>query len=89
MSLPEILSVDEVAALLGCEPLTVQVAAGAGDLPGLKIGRPWVFPREALLSALNAKALAEAQARATPKKPAAVKVPGRRRTTPVALPQGN
>ena len=35
----EILTADEVADLLDCEPETAQEKACNGDLPGLKFGR--------------------------------------------------
>lgn len=53
----DILTADEVAALLDCEPSTIQAQARAHELPGIKIGRSWRFPRVALLEALNRKAL--------------------------------
>jgi excisionase family DNA binding protein len=53
-----ILTREQVAALLDCEPHTVDVAARRGDLPGVKYGRSWVFPRVALLEFLNHRALA-------------------------------
>lgn len=89
MELPEILTVDLAAELLLCEPLTVQAKAAAGELPGLKLGRSWVFPREALMSTLNAQALAQAAARAKPATPKAVltkpAAPPNRRTKPVSF----
>ena len=53
----DILNADQVAELLECERLHVQELARAGKLPGLKLGRGWVFPREALLQRLNEMAL--------------------------------
>lgn len=83
----------ELAAALGCTPETVQAGALRGDLPGVKFGRGWVFPRDAVLEALNRAARAQAEARAAVKisaAPAGVAVtpaakPARRRE-PVVLP---
>lgn len=56
--LKEVLDEKDVAELLDCEPGTVQEKARLGELPAVKFGRSWRFPRTALLEALNAKALA-------------------------------
>jgi len=48
-----VLDSESVAALLDCEPTTVQTRAVVGDLPGVKIGRSWIFPVAALLQRLN------------------------------------
>ena len=53
----DILNKTEVAALLDCEESTVEEKARTRELPGVKIGRSWIFPREALLQRLNALAL--------------------------------
>jgi excisionase family DNA binding protein len=47
-----VLTVPEVAALLGCSDDTVRTMAAAGELPGLKPGRDWVFPAAPLYAAL-------------------------------------
>lgn len=66
----EILSRDEVAQLLDCEPETVDIAARKGELPGLKFGRSWIFPHAALLEYLNHRALASMPTKqATKQKP--------------------
>jgi len=54
----EILTVEQVAGLLDCEPVTVESKARGQELPAIKFGRSWVFPRVALMDALNAKAVA-------------------------------
>ncbi len=54
----EILSEKEVADLLDCEPTTVQARANKAELPGLKFGRSWVFPRSALMESLHQQAMA-------------------------------
>lgn len=93
MNLPDLIDDEALAGVLGCTTETVQERALAGDFPGLKIGRSWVFPREALLDALNRAARLQAEGRAVVRisKPAGVVVtdptptPSRRRA-PVALP---
>jgi len=52
----DILTVDAVAELLCCDPQTVREATRQGRLPAVKFGRDWVYPRQALLDALNAMA---------------------------------
>ena len=66
--LDDILTKEQVAELLQCDVLTLEDKARNGELPGLKVGRSWVFPREALLQRLNEMALAspvKARTRAT------------------------
>lgn len=67
MNLPDLSDDATLAAALGCEPETVQQQALAGVLPGVKFGRGWVFPREAVLEALNRAARHQAEVRAVVK----------------------
>jgi len=67
-----LLTIDDVAKLLQCEPGTVAEHARLGSLPAVKFGKGWVFPTAALLQAINQMAVTEAQRRAKPSKPAAV-----------------
>ncbi len=60
-----ILTVDQVAKLCICTADTVRERAVAGDLPGIKLGRDWVFPADALAQALCRLATEQAQARRT------------------------
>jgi hypothetical protein len=53
----EILTVEDMAALLDCEPETVQARQRANDLPGVKVGKSWICPRSALLAVLHDKAM--------------------------------
>lgn len=53
----DILTEEEVAAILDCALKTVQEKARSGELPAVKIGRSWRFPRVALLQRLNEMAL--------------------------------
>lgn len=86
-----VLDVDQVAALMRCEPATVRDHARAGDLPGLKWGRDWVFPVGALVRRLDELAITDAARRREPSAPLAVSVPltaGRSaRRAPPVLPQ--
>jgi excisionase family DNA binding protein len=54
---------EECAALLRCTPEQVEELARAGDIPGLKIGRGWLFVRTDLLDYLAQKAREEAAER--------------------------
>jgi excisionase family DNA binding protein len=45
----EVLTLDELAALLQAEPADVERMAEAGELPGRKIGEGWRFSRRAVL----------------------------------------
>jgi excisionase family DNA binding protein len=53
---PEVLSPAEVADLLQVEDSVVEELAGAGELPGRKIGDEWRFSRTAILEWLGAAA---------------------------------
>ena len=53
----EILTAQEVADLLDCKPSTIEAKARSHELPGIKIGSSWRFPRAALMEALNRKAM--------------------------------
>lgn len=59
----DILTVDDLAKLFSCDKETAAARLTCGDLPGVKVGRGWVIPRQALLERLNEKAQAEASAR--------------------------
>lgn len=86
--LPHILSCAEVAPLLRCSERTIEDMARTGRLPGLLLGNGgWLFPTEALLSAVNEMARASAAKRAEPPKPAgvALPVPKRGRRKPLGL----
>jgi excisionase family DNA binding protein len=53
---PEVLDVDEVAALLQVEADAVRDLAESGELPGRKIGDEWRFLRRAVLGWLGGAA---------------------------------
>lgn len=59
----DILSAKDVAQLLQCDGTTVEEKARSGDLPGIKIGRSWIFPRMALIEAINTLARDQAASR--------------------------
>lgn len=72
----------EAADLLDCEPSTVQEAARRGELPAVKFGRSWRFPRVALLQALDLQAMANMN-KAKSQKPKAVQLSVLKRMPPV------
>ena len=50
----ETIDSDQCAELLRCTPGQVEEMARAGEIPGLKIGRGWLFVRADLRVALDA-----------------------------------
>lgn len=84
----------EVAELLHCDCGTVEDLLRRGELPGLKLGRSWIIPMDALHQCLNQMALDESEKRRkdrAPMRPLAVFVkPSERkqgrRTEPPKLP---
>lgn len=60
--LGEFLNVYDVARLLDCAEVTVEEWLRSGALPGLKIGRGWVVPRNALVECVNTLAIESAKA---------------------------
>lgn len=49
----DILTKDEVAALLDCEPSTIEEATLDGYLPAVRFGRQWVYPAGAFWQRIN------------------------------------
>lgn len=83
----KILIASEVAELLSCTAERVEELARAGEIPGLKIGRNWLFVRVDLLSHLAEKAREEAHARRMKRRPPApLPMTKPRRQTPPPLP---
>lgn len=72
-----IYTVTQVSEMLGCTEEVVAERLNQGDLPGVKYGRSWVIPADALRDRLNEKALAEARERREPRR-----VTARRNTPP-------
>lgn len=75
----DVLDENEVAEILDCEPSTVQEKARAGELPAVKFGRSWRFPRAALMEALHKKAMENRPKKTTS---VGVKFPAGRRAPP-------
>lgn len=48
-ALPEVLTVEQAAALLQLSPKTVKRLAQRGGVPGRRVGNQWRFPRGALM----------------------------------------
>ena len=59
----EILTVADLAELFACDKETAAARLTSGDLPGVKVGRSWIIPRQALFERLNEKAREESAAR--------------------------
>ncbi len=53
MTVDALLTASEAAALLRLDVRRVQTLARSGRLPGVRAGRKWLFPRQALLDALR------------------------------------
>lgn len=79
---------DACAELLHCSPDQVEEMARAGDIPGLKIGRGWIFVRADLLDFLAQRARDEAADRRAKRAPGSANVAELRprRRQPPALP---
>jgi excisionase family DNA binding protein len=63
MNDPDVINDVECAALLDCTVDQVRELAGAGEIPGIKIGRPWRFIRSDLIAYLAERGRAEAEER--------------------------
>lgn len=59
----DIYTAEQIASLLKCDKETAEARIRSGDLPGIKFGKSWVIPRQALLQCLNEMALSEAAQR--------------------------
>jgi excisionase family DNA binding protein len=83
----ETIDSDQCAELLRCTPGQVEEMARAGEIPGLKIGRGWLFVRADLLAYLAERARDEAAQRRARRQPGTSVTPiRRRRNVPPALP---
>ena len=83
-----LLTIEQVAELLDCVPSTVTGRLARNELPGVKYGRSWRIPADALHQHLTAEAMRHLKRSATPQ-PAAVAhpaKPARRAPRLVALP---
>jgi excisionase family DNA binding protein len=83
---PDTIDADECAQLLRCTAGQVEEMARAGDIPGLKIGRGWLFVRADLLAFLAERARAEAADRRAKRCPSPKVQSIRSRRAPPALP---
>jgi excisionase family DNA binding protein len=83
----ETIDSEECAVLMHCTADQVEELARAGEIPGLKFGRSWLFVRADLLAYLAEKARAEALERRARRQPGVkpLEVKPRRRIAP-ALP---
>ncbi len=51
-----VLTAQDVSIMLECTIDTINAKFASGELPGLKFGRSWVAPTDALIECLNAMA---------------------------------
>ena len=85
--MPETIDAAECAELLRCTTGQVEEMARCGDIPGLKIGRGWLFVRSDLLAFLAQRARQEAADRRSKRAPGPnVEQIKPRRRAPPALP---
>ena len=76
------------ATLLHCTSEQIEELARAGEIPGLKLGRSWLFVRADLLAYLAEKARLEAQERRAKRQPGVRQLTTKpRRRQPPALMQ--
>ena len=64
-------TIDTLAALLDCDTGTAAERLNRGDLPGVKFGRGWIIPADALHARLNELAIEQAAQRRAARTPAA------------------
>ena len=81
----ETIGSDECAELLRCTSEQIEAMARSGDIPGLKIGRAWLFLKNDLLDYLAERARLEAQDRRAKRQPNVKMLPKSRRQTPPLL----
>lgn len=87
MTTDETIGSEDCAKILRCTPEQVEELARAGEIPGLKLGRSWLFVRCDLLAYLAEKAREEAQQRRSKRQPTALTPDIKpRRRQPPALP---
>lgn len=83
----ETIDAEECSVLLHCTADQVEELARAGEIPGLKFGRGWLFVRHDLLAYLAEKAREEAEERRAKRKPnAPIQMAKPRRRAAPALP---
>lgn len=70
---------EECADMLRCTVEQAEELARRGEIPGLKIGRSWLFIRSDLLTYLAEKARDEAQDRRAKRQPSVSTLPQKKR----------
>ncbi|WP_428984516.1 helix-turn-helix domain-containing protein [Ralstonia thomasii] len=79
----DVLTPEQVAGVLGCEPEHVNSLAASHRLPAVKFGRSWRFPSAALARYLDEQATAHLQRPVSPiRAPKVVPVPKRGKQRP-------
>ena len=78
----------QCAELLRCTPEQVEELARTGEIPGLKLGRSWLFVRHDLLTYLAEKARLEAEQRRARRQPGIMPIVKPKRRVPPRLPVG-
>ena len=79
----------QCAELLRCTREQIEELARSGEIPGLKLGRSWLFVRQDLLAYLAEKAREEAEQRRAKRQPGVTPMTHQvkpRRRVPPALP---
>lgn len=77
---------EECADMLRCTVEQVEELARSGEIPGLKIGRSWLFMRNDLLAYLAEKAREEARERRSQRQPGVMPIVKPKSRRPPALP---
>jgi excisionase family DNA binding protein len=74
---PDIIDSEQCGKLLRCTIDKIEELACAGEIPGIKIGRTWLFVRADLIAYLAEKARTDAQERRAQRQPDAMQSPAR------------
>jgi len=82
------INAEECADLLICSVDQVEEMARTGEIPGLKIGRGWLFIKDDLIEYLASKAREEAEHRRSTHHGIRLVATKQRRQTPPPLPVG-
>ena len=87
MTTDETIGSEDCAKILRCTQDQVEELARSGEIPGLKLGRSWLFVRSDLLAYLAEKAREEAMHRRSKRQPVSMTPAIKpRRRQPPALP---
>lgn len=82
----ETMNAEECAVMLRCTVGQLEELTRMGEVPGLKIGRAWIYFRADLLAYLAQKARDEAMERRSKRHPNVAPMKTTRRRTPPVLP---